>query len=133
MLLIIFLLAASLLEGSSGALELSPSNSLTVCPGDTVLIECSDSYTSELVLLWTVKMEGRDKIDLPFLSNIRNVSEMLHAPTGLTFHANLTSAFPQVSSTFTTTADLALHNAQVTCTVGRTMNRLMIFMKGIIL
>ena len=55
----------------------------------------------------------REDLDLPYLTQTRNESEVQDHDTGLLFHA-VWNFYP-FSSTLTTTASLALHNAEVTC------------------
>ena len=91
-------------------------SSLSVCPGEHITINCTTSVSSTF-LRWTVILDFaetlRVELDLPYLTQTRNEAELQDHDTGLLFHA-VWSFYP-FSSTFTTTASLALHNAEVTC------------------
>ena len=117
--------------GSWSVVELTPSTSLSVCPGEQVVIKCTASISATFVA-WSVELatRSRERIHLPFLSGSRNDSLVHDSMTGLTFHAELISLAP-ACSTFVTTATLALDNTQVTCRESTTSaNTVTIYLKG---
>ena len=116
-LLSFILLTISYLGVSTFGVLLTPSTSLTVCPGEQIIVQCASS-ASAMFVEWGIRLaqENRGTIRLPLLGVSRNRSESDDDLTGLRFSAELTSLTP-AHSTFTTTASMALDNAQVMCLV----------------
>ena len=104
---------------------LTPS-SISACPGDEIIVKCSESETaiSMTDLRWTVTPQNRQfhTVDL-HLSNNTNVNEQRVA--GVKFCSEL-SSFSPLSSTFMTTAHPLLNGATVTCTTAASADTLTI-------
>ena len=97
---------------------LTPSTVLSACPDDIVVINCDVSETNDdtrITLRWQITpgpintLITMIELSLSDLKNNTNRQE-----GGLEFHAELTSYSP-LSATLTTTADLELDGATVTC------------------
>ena len=126
--LLFTLLTLSHLESSQSAVQLTPSSSLTVCPGEKIAIKCTPS-PNVTALRWMIIIEER-KIELLLTSARREFSQS-DVTTGIRFDAEWRSS---TYSTLMTNATLALHDAQVTCLdMESSTGSLTIYMQGTVI
>ena len=106
---------------------LTPSITLSACPGDEVVVRCYKPETTantRISLRWEITLQNRTfpTIELS-LSDIDNQTQRLEA--GLQFYAELTSYTPLIS-TVMTTAYPVLNGATVMCSIPGTIGILTI-------
>ena len=124
------LLTLSHLESSRSAVQLTPSSSLTVCPGEQIVIKCTPS-TNVTALRWTITVE--DSVTELLLTSTRREFSQSDDTTGIRFDAEWMSSIPPYS-TLMTNATLELRGAQVTCLEARSLtDSLIIYMRGIVI
>ena len=105
---------------------LTPSTTLSACPGDEVVVKCYEPETTtntRITLRWEITLQNKtfSEIELP-LSNM-NVSQGQEA--GLQFYSELTSYTPLIIM-FWTTAHPVLNGAIVKCNIAASMETLTI-------
>ena len=103
---------------------LTPTNILSACPGDEILVKCNESDTAAMInLRWILTLKNRQTppVEMTLPSSGLNTSNETAAQlfvaeqqVELTFLSKLTSYSPLIS-TFMTTVHPILEGATVTC------------------
>ena len=106
---------------------LTPSTTLSACPGDEVVVKCYEPETTanmRIALRWEITLRNKTlpTLELP-LSSFVNQSQ--RQEFGLQFYAELTSYSP-LTAIFNTTAHPILDGATVTCRSATSMDTIII-------